>query len=350
MEIQLPVNQEILTSISHLDRFRGQWSVEPPIPATRLERIREASRIQSIGASCRLSGIRVSDIEVAGLLRQDPVPIREAAEVRGYAAALDFPFPTGHSLLNADQLRHIHAALVGRAEPSDWRTQQHHREAFDREGRATGRIFPTLPPRMIESKVDELLTWLEFELRTQEHHAVPVIGTFVLGLLITAPFPVGNARLARVLIPHLLRRAGYDYVPYASIDREIEELRDSYYAAYDRAEGHFWSGEAQVEPWIEFFLEVLSRHRQRVEAKVELEREALDYPPLQRAILETVRDHGSVDARLLIKATGANRNTLKDNLRRLVDNGVLERTGQRRAARYRMALGSGGRTVGYGDT
>ena len=44
-----------------------------------------------------------------------------------------------------------------------------------------------------------------------------------------------------------------------------------------------------------------------------------------------------MDAGLLIQATGANRNTLKDNLRRLVERGVLEKTGQRRGTRYRLA-------------
>jgi Fic family protein len=37
-----------------------------------------------------------------------------------------------------------------------------------------------------------------------------------------------------------------------------------------------------------------------------------------------------------MRATGANRNTLKDNLRRLVDRGNLERLGQRRGTRYRI--------------
>ena len=72
--------------------------------------------------------------------------------------------------------------------------------------------------------------------------------------------------------------------------------------------------------------------------KIELERDVLDYPPLQQAILSTVREHGSVDAGLLLRATGANRNTLKDNLRRLVDRGALEKTGQRRGTRYRLAV------------
>jgi predicted HTH transcriptional regulator len=88
-----------------------------------------------------------------------------------------------------------------------------------------------------------------------------------------------------------------------------------------------------------FFLTVFGRHRERLETKLELERQVQDYPPLQRTILETVREHGTVDAALLLKATGANRNTLKDNLRRMVQRGVLEKIGERRGTRYRMSSG-----------
>jgi Fic family protein len=145
--------------------------------------------------------------------------------------------------------------------------------------------------------------------------------------------------MARLLAGQLLGRAGYGTIPYASLEREIEEHREDYHAAVSRSQTRLWTMDANLEPWLNFFLKMLGRHRERVETKIDLERDVQDYPPLQRAILETVREHGSVDAALLIRATGSNRNTLKDNLRRLVHRGVLEKTGQRRGTRYRMATG-----------
>ena len=69
---------------------------------------------------------------------------------------------------------------------------------------------------------------------------------------------------------------------------------------------------------------------------------SLELSPLQRAILDAVREHGTVAASLLMVATGANRNTLKDNLRRLVDRGLIERLGERRGSIYRLASGEPG--------
>ena len=342
MRFQLPVSQEILSEISKLDHLQGLWSAQQTIPAERLRRIEEAARVQSVAASCRIAGVRVSDAEVAGLLQGQSLPLSDAAEILGYARALEHALPAEGELLSGDRLRQLHAEMLGGdgdTAPSPWRDESLHREAFDAAGHATGHVFPTLPPRFVQRKTEELTTWLEFELRAREQHPGLVIGAFLLLLLSISPFERANGRMTRLLANLLLRRAGYSMIPYASLEAQIEDMRDEYWSGVSQSQTHLWTDDADLGPWLDFFLTVLGRHRERVEAKIALERQVQDYPPLQRAILETVREHGSVDAGLLLKATGANRNTLKDNLRRLVQRGVLEKTGQRRATRYRMSTG-----------
>lgn len=337
MLARIPPSPEVVAALSKLDQFRGQWSASPGLPVERLTRIEQAVRVQSAGSSARLAGFRVTDADVGALLSGDAVPLRDSVEILGYAAAMTASFPGTERLLTIEDLRALHAVLLGKDDESGWRTQVLHSEAFDAQGRATGLVFPTLPPRLVEEKTEELLSWLELELRSGDQHALLVVGVFLIYFLAISPFPRGNGRMTRLLAGHLLRRAGYAHIPYASIERQVEDLRESYQQTLLRSQTRIWTGEADLELWLAFFLEVLERHRRRVETKMALEKEVRDFPPLQRSILETVREHGDVDAALLLKATGANRNTLKDNLRRLVQRGVLEKTGQRRGTRYRMA-------------
>jgi len=135
---------------------------------------------------------------------------------------------------------------------------------------------------------------------------------------------------------HLLRRAGYVHVSYGSFEKVLEESREALYDAIDAASTRLWSGDGDLRPWFRFFLSALETHAQRVEEKIDLERRALDLPPLQKAILQAVRENGTVQASHLLASTGTNRNTLKDNLRRLVDRGMLERVGQKRGTFYRL--------------
>jgi Fic family protein len=340
--LDVPVSPDILKAVAAFDRFQGSWSVSQALPADRLERVAEAARIQSIGASIRLSGIRLSDEEVAGLLAADGLIIQDAQEVRGYAAAIDHALPDSRTLLESLALRRLQAVLMGDSvstpTPGPWRSRSYYREAFDDKGRATGIIFPTAAPRLIAKRVEDLLTWLEYELRAGERHQILVIGTFVLGLLAVSPFERGNSRCVRVLISHLLRRAGYDYIAYASIEHEMELMRGNYYEAYALSQMRFWTGQANLEPWLTFFVTVLDRHRQRVEEAVGLETAVVKLAPLQKAIMVSVREHGTVDAGLLLKSTGANRNTLKDNLRRLVQSGALIKIGEKRGTRYELPV------------
>ncbi len=289
-----------------------------------------------------MAGIRVSDAEVAGLIRGTGVELDDSAEILGYARALARPPATSESLVDVAALRELFVVMLGGERSSvtpEWRTTALHREAFDASGKATGRVFPVLPHRLVPRTIESLLTWLEAELRANEQHPVLVIGTFVLCFVSISPFERANGRMARLLCNRLLRRSGYGAMPYASLEKCFEELRETHDTALIESQTKLWTDETNLAPWLEFFLEAMNRHREIVESKIELEKQVIDYPPLQRAILETVREHGNVDAAMLLQATGANRNTLKDNLRRLVLRGVLDKSGQRRGTRYRMSSG-----------
>ena len=50
----------------------------------------------------------------------------------------------------------------------------------------------------------------------------------------------------RVIVPHLLRREGYGFVDYASLERVFEETRFGYYDAIDQAQTKIWTDEANM--------------------------------------------------------------------------------------------------------
>lgn len=340
VDFPVPLTKEILSGISRIDQHRGLWSAGNPVSTSRLVSLAEAARTQSTAAACRLSGLRISDNEVAGILSGDALRTADDRRVKGYAAALGTRFASPSRPLRSADFAMLHALALTDPyadHPSEWRSVSLVREAFDASGHATGRVFSTLSPRQIEPQMRALTRWLDRELEHPSRHPIPAIATFTLGLLAASPFETGNGRVTFLTMGHLLQRAGYQHIRYASLELQIEDLRDEYQASFDAAQTRFWCGDAGVEPWIEFFVKVLDRHREKVDIKIALEQRTHAFPPLQQAILETIREHGTVGAGLLLQATGANRNTLKDNLRRLVDRGVLRKHGERRGTLYRLA-------------
>ena len=145
IQFDIPVSQATLSIVSRIDRFRGDWTANPGVSPERLDRMREAARIQSIGASCRLSGIHVSDHDVAGVLRKGSVPMRDTRAIVGYDDAIRFDLEQP-GLLDMGMLQRLNATVlaVGKEGPGDspgetccWRRQHSHCETFDANGQAT---------------------------------------------------------------------------------------------------------------------------------------------------------------------------------------------------------------------
>ena len=342
MDAKIPVNPEILKAISKIDQFRGIWAGGTAVSPEQLGRMRATAQVQSVTSSCRIAGIRTGDAEVSAILDGSAVPGPETAELAGYAAAMDRAFPASGPIVTVDELAALNAVVLGKPgnppPPSALRESPLHLEVFDAEGRAQGRVLQTLPPRLLHDKIEDLASWLELELRGGEQHSLLVAGACFIYYTSISPFERGNGRTARVILPHLLRRAGYGFVDYASLERIFDELRFAYYDAIDQAQTKIWTDEADLTPWMAFFIESLQALTMRLQSKMDLEARARELPPLQRAILDTIRENGTGAASLLMTATGANRNTLKDNLRRLVDQGLLERIGSKRGTIYRLAM------------
>ena len=340
MDVKLPVNPEILKSISRIDHFRGVWAGGTTVGPERLSQLQRAARAQSVASSCRIAGVRATDAQVVSLLSGTVDTSLDQEELLGYAVAMDQAFPKSGPLVTVDEVASLNAVLLGKPgnppTPSALRDMPLHQEVFDSDGRALGRVLQTLPPRLVRDKFEDVISWLELELRAGEQHPLLVVAAFFVYLIAISPFERGNGRTARLIALHLLRRHGYGFADYASLERVFDESRFEYYDAIDHAETKIWTEEADLAPWLAYFVASVDTLVSRVQAKLDHEVRARELPPLQQAILATIREHGSGAAALLMASTGANRNTLKDNLRRLVDRGLLERIGSKRGTFYRL--------------
>ncbi|MBS1199285.1 MAG: AsnC family transcriptional regulator, partial [Proteobacteria bacterium] len=127
------------------------------------------------------------------------------------------------------------------------------------------------------------------------------------------------------------------YVPYSSLESVIEFNKEAYYLALRQTQGTIRINAPNWQPWLIFFLRALSEQVKRLEKKVEREKLVLaTLPELSLQIIEFVREHGRITIGEAISLTGANRNTLKQHFRGLVERGHLELRGSGRGAWYEL--------------
>jgi Fic family protein len=335
----------ILRLIAELDEFKGQWKAIGTLAPERLTALRRIATIESVGSSTRIEGARLTDGEVDRLLSGLDIKSfrsRDEQEVAGYAEVMGTVFESFAEIsLTENHIKQLHGALLKYSEKDErhrgsYKTLPNRVEAFDADGKRAGVVFETTTPFDTPRAMETLVGWTQDALAGKDNHPLLVIAIFVVRFLAIHPFQDGNGRLSRVLTTLLLLRAGYDHVPYSSLERIVEDNKDNYYLALRHAQSSLDKDERGLLEWVIFFLTCLNKQKDILSKKVEREHLMNALPDLSEKLLRIARDHGRVTVAAATKVTGANRNTIKVHLRRLVESGRLEQHGVGKGTWYSL--------------
>jgi Fic family protein len=341
----LVLTPDVLRLVGEIDEFKGAWKALGSLAPERLATLRQIATVESVGASTRIEGARLTDREVDLLLSNldlGSFRSRDEQEVAGYAEATKLVFDSWRDIpLDENHVKQLHGILLKFSD-----RDEHHRgsykniannvEAFDSKGRSVGVIFETSTPFDTPRLMEELVAWTNRELAGTHHHPLLVVAVFIVRYLAIHPFQDGNGRLARVLTNLLLLRTGYTYVPYSSLERVIEESREQYYRGLRSAQGTLDRDESHLMDWLRYFLMCLIEQKNSLSEKIKREKLMSSLSLLDEQLLHIARQHGRLTLTAAFKATKANRNTLKLHLKQLVQAGRLQLRGRGRSSWYEI--------------
>lgn len=343
----ISITTAMLKTIAEIDEFKGAWTAFGRLAPERLNNLRHVATIESIGSSTRIEGAKLSDQKVDQLLSKIDVTAfasRDEQEVAGYAAAMETVFAHYDAIdLNENHIKQLHRDLLQYADKDErhrgaYKTIDNHVEAFGPDGESLGIVFETATPFQTPAQMETLVAWTRNAIADGELHPLIILGVFAVVFLAIHPFQDGNGRLSRILTTLLLLRAGYEYVPFTSLESVIEKTKDDYYRALRGTQGTLRTDSADWRPWIDYFLGALRSHKRVLDEKIKREKILLDsLPPLSLEILDIARTQGRVSVAEAAKITGTSRNTVKDHLKALTENGHLARHGAGRGTWYALA-------------
>jgi len=343
----LEITPQLLRLIAELDEFKGAWRALGRLAPERLSGLRRVATIESAGASTRIEGARLSNVEVEQLLANLEIrdlASRDEQEVAGYAEVMELIFESWEAIdLTENHIKQLHRDLLEYSQKDErhrgaYKTLPNNVEAFGPAGERLGVVFETATPFDTPRLMTELIAWTRDALDEKQLHSLLVIGVFIVVFLAIHPFEDGNGRLSRALTTLLQLRAGYAYAPYSSLESVIERSKESYYRALRRSQERIRTEDPDWQPWLSYFLEALKQQKDGLEQKLEREHLLLgELPELSARILELCREHGRVTIAHLAKLTGTSRNTIKDHVAALVENRQLTRHGAGRGTWYAVA-------------
>lgn len=343
----IQITPDMLSLISEIDEFKGAWRALGTLAPDRLKALRHVATIESIGSSTRIEGSKLSDRDVERLLGKLEIKkfeTRDEQEVAGYAKVMDVVFSAWDDIpLTENHIKQLHRDLL-RYSHKDERHRGQYKAvrndvgAFDSDGNMVGIVFETATPFDTPQRMADLLKWANDTQELGRLHPLLIVAVFVVVFLEIHPVQDGNGRLSRILTTLLLLKAGYSYVPYSSLESVVEDSKEDYYLALRQTQGTIRTESPNWQPWVMFFMRALQQQKRRLEKKVEREKlMQAALPELAVTILDHAKEHGRVTIGDVIRATGASRNTLKDHLKNLVEQGYLLQYGKGKGTWYALS-------------
>ena len=339
---------EVTRLLGEIDEFKGHWRKLQEIREERLAELRQITTIESTASSTRIEGAELSDEEVARVLQGlhvDSFRARDESEVRGYGELLQIIFDNYAEVpLTENHIKQLHNTLLRHSikderHRGEYKKFENHVEARYPDGR-TEIIFKTAAPFDTPRLMSELVEQANQLLADRNAHPLIVIARFLVEFLAIHPFQDGNGRLARGLTSLLLLRAGYDYVPYASLERVVEDNKGAYYAALRDSQHAMREDPRAYGEWLVFFLRTLRAQKQGLEAKLSIERSLLKLSNAQQRILDLVTKGGRVTTTAVTGQLGIPRRTVHYHLDVLVSQGLVEAHGEKRGRYYTRPTGT----------
>ena len=342
----IAITSEILKLIAEIDEFKGRWQVIENLAPERLSTLKRVATIESIGSSTRIEGARLSDAQVEVLLSKletKSFATRDEQEVAGYADAMNMVYDSHDAIAPTENhIKQLHGVLLKYSDKDQdhrghYKNIDNHVEAFDPDGKSIGIVFQTSTPFETPQMMKDIVEWYNQTIAEEAQHPLIVVGIFIVVFLAIHPFKDGNGRLSRVLTTLLLLRAGYNYVPYSSLESVIEANKQGYYLALRRTQQTIHMDAQNWEFWLVYFLKAMLKQKDNLAAKVKEEQTLrANLPALSRQIIELAKSREEITVKDIEASTSANRNTIKAHLKKLTDDHYLRIIGKGRGTRYAL--------------
>ncbi len=337
---ELSLDWELLDLVIQIDRFDASWNSLEKIQGEKLIHLKSIATIQSVGASTRIEGSKLTDNDVEKLLKKIDISKfadRDSQEVAGYFNVLDLILKEYVSIELAErEIKNLHNLLLKVSSKDDW-----HRGNYKQHANAVAANFPdgskqiifrtTEPGIATEEEMRKLFKWHHEE---KEVHALIKIAAFVYDFLSIHPFQDGNGRMSRLLTTLLLLKEGYDWIQYVSLEHEFENNKKRYYLALRICQAQ--RPNEDITEWISFFLSSLINVQKKLEAKLVVNQKTKALSPKVRQIHEFITLHPGCRSGEMAEALNMPNPSVKNRLQELLELDLIIRHGKGRGVNYEV--------------
>jgi len=269
--LETPISHSLLMSVRALGEYRGRQRLYGEQSPEVLETLRKAAMIQSTESSNRIEGIVVAPDRIAPLVIKKVRPKdRSEQEVAGYRDVLS-SIHTNHSTmrLSPDLIRNWHRMMYRYTgeKAGDWKTKDNAILEVKPDGNRAVRFTP-VSAMATPQYIKRLINLFSDAMSEGKTDPLLLIASFILDFECIHPFMDGNGRVGRLLTLLLLYQNDYQMGRYISLERIVEESKETYYEALYKSSQGWHEGKADLRPWWSYFLGMLTAAYKEFESRV----------------------------------------------------------------------------------
>jgi len=325
---------KLISNISEIARLYGKLE-GIKVPSTLMLNLERDNLIQSSFSSNRIEGNPLTHLDVTNLLLSDRVPTNRAEkEVANYFGILKKLELLENTKISVPLLLDLHSDLLEGVN-NTIRGKIRDAEVIVGRRNENGQLIikhnpPAHNPEKITALLNELINWLG----SDEHLPIIKAGIFHHRFVYIHPFEDGNGRVCRLVTALYLIQNDYRINKYFVLDDYYDIDRDLYSDKLHSAD----SGD-ETE-WLEYFTDGVKNSLKSVLAKLDngVSKLSFDLRPSKKEfeVLEIIKRDKEMSSIDLAKQLGVSRQQAFNLLKALVDKGLLEQIGEKRATYYRL--------------
>jgi Fic family protein len=246
--------------LQKLGEYKGRQDVFQNRAPQLIESLRQSAIIESVESSNRIEGISVPPKRFKELMAH-PTEFnnRSEAEIIGYREILSKIHTDPDAFqIGEKTIREFHRYLFSRTDipGGEWKKRDNTIEERLPDGNWVTRFVPVSSAET-PFYIKELCSRFNRLMDNRQVSPLILIPAFVFDFLCIHPFADGNGRVSRLLTVLLLNQSGWTVGKYVSLERMIEESKESYYGSLRQSSVGWHDGKHNLKPWWEFSLGTL---------------------------------------------------------------------------------------------
>ncbi len=334
---QLHITPEMVLLIGQIREYKGKQQLYAERKPEVLESLRQMAFIESVESSNRLERIETSRKVLKALLEHKQSPVkRPQTELAGYRDALQ----TIHNYysdmtFNASLIRQLHRDMLQyTATPGgEYKNSPNDIVEKDDKGNILQVRFRTVAPHLTPQAMEDLNQGYRHAL--QQHDPLILIPNYVHDFLCIHPFMDGNGRIARLITVLLLYKNGFDVGRYISLEKQVEDSKESYYESLALSDAGWERGEHNHTHFTTYLLGVILAAYRRLEADIENIQTGKGYKTnLVKKAIASLPEHFSISD-IENHCPSVSRDTIRNVLQKLSSEELIESVGKGRSAYWR---------------